>query len=164
MLQSSSGIYKKWKYFPFPYEKLWGNNSLISKILPCCHKDKLVPVHFHISRALKSRLINWLVIYPVPRGKWCIKTALIHSHSPVNSLPYPVGRGLGFQCALMSVHICILLRIWPDCNVLAAFEEINLLHKNSYIISEESSQMHVFVNQNPSGFLIFMSDWFDNTS
>jgi hypothetical protein len=80
-------------------EKLWGNNSLISKIPPCCHEDKLVPVHFHISRALKSRLlsrlINWLVIYPVPRGKWFIKTMLIHGHSPVNSPPCPGGREAG---------------------------------------------------------------------
>ena len=36
-----------------------------------------------------SRLINGLVIYPVPRGKWCIKPALIHGHSPVNSPPCP---------------------------------------------------------------------------
>jgi hypothetical protein len=66
-----------------------------------CQEDKLVPVHYHNSRALKSRLlsqlINWLVIYPEPRGKWCIKPVLIHGHSAVNSSPYPRGRGAGFQ-------------------------------------------------------------------
>jgi hypothetical protein len=82
-----------------------------------CHKDKLVPFHFHISRALKSwllsQLINWLVIYPVPRGKWCIKPMLIPSHSTVNSPPCPGGRSFNWLVHKISVKPHLQLKNTP---------------------------------------------------